>query len=138
MSDRWLGRSPIVDDGSLPSVWTWEQFTAVDGGGGTVGLYSAVHQRFISMHAGDDAFIERSPQRPDGSLPVEWTWERFRVVEGGGGQVGFWSPTHQRFIRMPSTDRLDRSGISSDGALPPGWGWEQFRVVDVGASSREG
>ena len=139
MSDRWLGKSPIVNDGTLPSVWTWEQFTAVDGGtfggGPTVGLYSTVHQRFFSMHADGNPFIERSPQRPDGSLPAGWAWERFRVIDGGNGQVGFWSPTHRRFIRMPNTDRLDRSGVSSDGSLPTGWGWEQFRVVDVSGGS---
>ena len=53
------------------------------------------------------------------------------VAITGNGQVGFWSPTHLRFIRMPNTDRLDRSGVSSDGSLPTGWGWEQFRVVAV-------
>jgi len=79
------------------------------------------------------SFMDKSGERADGNLPPGWTWERFKVVEAGNGEVGLWNPTHKRFIRMPTGEYLDKSGERADGTLEGAhWTWERFKVVDAG------
>ena len=74
-------RSPVVADGLLPNIWIWEQFTAVDGGDGTIGLWSVSHERFVTMGPDGNPVIYPSAVSPDASLPNAWALERFRVVD---------------------------------------------------------
>lgn len=70
-------------------------------------------------------------------LPANWVWERFRVVDAGGGRIALYSVALKRFLRMTPKDApkgviaLDvDSSLSATSQLPADWGWERF-TVDV-------
>ena len=69
--------------------------------------------------------------RADGTMPAGWGWERFRAVPLGNNEIGLWSLTWKRFVRMHKSNYIDRSGVVTSGAFPKGWQWEKFRVVCV-------
>ena len=49
--------------------------------GKTIALYNPTHKRFVRMPTG--ANMDKSGERPDGTLPKEWAWEMFKVVDVG-------------------------------------------------------
>ena len=102
-----------------------------------IALWSPTHQRFMRMSS-ETTWIDRSDVSTDATLPHDWVWERFRVINAGQ-EIALWNPTHQRFVRMgngqvegSSLTWLDRSDVSTDASLPSHWAWEKFRVIDVG------
>merc|ERR1712159_820411 len=98
--------------------------------GKTIALYNPTHKRFVRMPTG--ALMDKSGERPDGTLPSGWEWEKFKVVDAGNGLVALWNPLHKRFARMPSGKYMDKSGIVTSGKLPSNWAWEKFKIVDLG------
>ena len=76
--------------------------------------------------------MDKSGQRPDGTLPDNWTWEVFKVVDGGNGMIALYNTVQKRFVRMPTGTYMDKSAERPDGTLPKDWAWEMFKVVDVG------
>merc|ERR1711998_750036 len=62
----------------MPAGWTDEQFKVVDGGDGTVALWSPIYKRFVRMPDGDK--LDKSGVRNDGTLPAGWDQERFEAV----------------------------------------------------------
>ncbi len=126
----------------------WQKFRQVIGGadgimyaiprrvvpltpGAQVALWSQSYDRFLRVK--DDTSVDASaPAHFGGTLPVGWTWERFKVVDGGNGTIALWNPHHKRFLRMNDRGDMDTT-TTSDGSLPAGWSWERFRVVDLGA-----
>merc|ERR1712019_251345 len=74
--------------------------------------------------------MDKSGQRPDGTLPDNWTWEVFKVVDGGNGLIALYNTVHKRFVRMPTGTHMDKSGERPDGTLPENWTWEVFKIVE--------
>ena len=74
--------------------------------------------------------MDKSPERPDGTLPDNWTWEVFKVMDAGDGMIALYNPTHKRFVRMPTATLMDKSAVT-DGTLPKDWTWEVFKIVDA-------
>lgn len=98
------------------------------GPGATIALYSPAQQRFLRAH-GDRDVTDTAGRVPYGRLlPPDWTWEKWRVVDGGNGLVGLWNPHHRRFMRMHSNGTIDLQA-PSDPTLQPGWSWERFQIV---------
>ncbi|CAE7244814.1 unnamed protein product, partial [Symbiodinium microadriaticum] len=116
--------------------------------GSEIALHNSIFNRFMRMH-GDANKMDSSDVNPDcnrlqqvlifaeysekhiNALPDGWTWERFKVVEAGFGQVALHSSIHNRFVRMWHGD-MDRSSNKDAGALPDSWWAERFTVVDCG------
>ena len=102
--------------------------------------------------------VDRSDERADGTLPLQWEWEKWQVgkplycastlrvpceypleyrvrrqvVDARNGLVALWSPTWKRFLRMndkTGNAALDFSDARADGVLPEGWEWERFQLV---------
>lgn len=66
----------------LPSWWMYEKFQVVPLEHGLIGLYNAHHNRFLrtSGHDGPVGLDSSTPMTPQ-ALPVQWTYERFRVID---------------------------------------------------------
>merc|ERR550514_1579043 len=119
----------------LPTGWTWERFTPVDGTisavstlapGKVMALHNKVHNRFVRMYGdGQDA----SDVKPANELPSGWSWERFTVVDAGNGQIALHNKAHNRFLRMHE-DKMDGSDKRGADQLPTGWTWERFTPVN--------
>merc|ERR1712159_100742 len=97
--------------------------------GKTIALYNPTHKRFVRMPTG--ALMDKSGERPDGTLPSGWIWEMFKVVDAGNGLIALYNPTHKRFVRMPTGTNMDKSAVT-DGNLPKDWPWEVFKIVEIG------
>merc|ERR1712048_1031356 len=102
-----------------------------------IALYNPTHKRFVRMPTG--ALMDKSAERQDGTLPENWTWEVFKIVESKpapksliGKTIALYNPTHKRFVRMPTGGNMDKSGVRADGTLPSGWTWEKFKIVETG------
>ncbi|CAE7037123.1 unnamed protein product [Symbiodinium sp. CCMP2592] len=67
-------------------------------------------------------------------IRLDWTWERFTVVDAGNGEIALHNTFHNRFVRMSSTG-MDTSGFGAADELPADSIWERFTVVDVGDGS---
>jgi hypothetical protein len=97
--------------------------------GACIAFHCNVHNRFIRMHGGD---MDASGHMAASSLPGGWTWERFKVVDAGNGQLAFHNSVHNRFMRMNNNRDMDGSGTRAANQLPTGWTWERFTVVSAG------
>jgi hypothetical protein len=102
--------------------------------GSTVALWNPAHKRYIRMPDGDK--LDKSPDDANSKnmkLPDGWNWERFEVVDAGNGEIALYNKAHNRFVRMPAGDKLDKSpDPGKSGKLKDGWNWERFKVVDGG------
>ena len=98
--------------------------------GKSIALYNPTQKRFVRMPTGVN--MDKSPERPDGTLPDNWTWEVFKVVDGGNGMIALYNTLHKRFVRMPTGNNMDKSAERPDGTLPKDWPWEVFKVMDAG------
>ena len=79
----------------LPSAshWPWERFRPVMTMlpvGSFIALHSTVHNRFVRMT--NEWHLDASSEQSWKSLPSDWTWERFRVVDAGNGEIALHSP----------------------------------------------
>lgn len=95
----------------------------------TIALWSPKFKRFARMSS---STVDRSDERADGTLPLQWEWEKWQVVDARNGLVALWSPTWKRFLRMndkTGNAALDFSDARADGVLPEGWEWERFQLV---------
>lgn len=117
----------------LPDGWTWERFRVVDGGNGEVALWSDIHKRFVRLNDKTDMDTNKPGGHGQAGLPRSWTWERFEVVDAGGGQIAFHNRIHDRFVRLSGGD-MDASAKKAAADLPPPdeWTWERFTVVEAG------
>ncbi|CAE7779833.1 UVR8 [Symbiodinium sp. CCMP2592] len=92
--------------------------------GATIALQGWAHGRFLRMNT---SII-------DASIPTDWTWERFTVVDAGNGKIALHNTFHNRFVLMSSTG-MDTSGFRAADELPSDAIWERFTVVDAGDGS---
>merc|ERR1719482_2311141 len=93
----------------LPGGWTWERFKVVDGQDGSIALWCPIHGRYVRMR--DNCRMDWSDSKGEHDLPPpnEWTWERFKEVDGGFGQIALYSPHHGKFVRMNGNGNMDCS-----------------------------
>jgi MYXO-CTERM domain-containing protein len=97
--------------------------------GSTVALYSPEHKRFVRMNA--NGFVDAAdPVSGPEALPASWLWERFLIVDGGGGTVALYNERNRRFIRINTLGDAD-SAFPVD-RLPASWTRERFTPVDAG------
>ena len=54
--------------------------------GAIIGLHSTAHNRFVRMND-DDGKMDASSEKDWNQFPTDWTSERFRVVDVGGGDI---------------------------------------------------
>ena len=133
-----VGKSATLSDpATIPASWTSERFLVMDGGSGTIALYSETHQCFTRL-TDVGQYVEKSAcgyaPTSNSDVPAGWTWERQQLIDAGGGTVGLWNAAHSVYWRMPSVTYLDKSGVlSSAEPFPTGWAWEQFQLIDVTA-----
>ncbi len=97
--------------------------------GRMVTIFSPSAKQFLNVNVDT---VGKSGVSSDGSLPSDWTWERFRAVDAGDHQVAFWNVFFKRFLRIDARPGMSVAEERTDGTLPGDWGWERFRVVDVG------
>jgi hypothetical protein len=127
--------SPYYKYGSIPSDWEWERFMVVYAGHGQYAFHNRKHNRFIRLNNQKDQHkaMDASGKRPANRLPGGWTWERFKIVDAGDGQVAFYNKKNNRFMRMDGKHKhMDGSGKKNSPKLPNGWTWEKFRILDLG------
>merc|ERR1719379_2605715 len=68
------------------------------------------------MH--ENGNMDASGSKGKDNLPSDWTWERFKVVDGGNGQWALWNPIHNRYMRLHSDGNMDGSGHKGPDELP--------------------
>lgn len=98
--------------------------------GSVIALYSSEHRRFLRITANGNVDSGGTVAGP--SLDPAWQWERFRIVDGGNGQVALHVGAVRRFLRMNDRGVVDTS-LQAD-VLDPGWAWERFQIIDAGNS----
>jgi hypothetical protein len=97
--------------------------------GSTVALYSPEHKRFVRLNS--NGFVDAADPVPGPeALPASWLWERFLIVDGGGGTVALYNERNRRFIRINTLGDAD-SAFPVD-RLPASWTRERFTPVDAG------
>ncbi len=99
--------------------------------GSIIALHSTEHNRFVRMNG--NGKMDSTDQHSWKFLPSGWTWERFRVVDVGNGDIALHCAAHNRFMRMNEKEYImDRSKVKDWDKFPSGWKRERFRVVDAG------
>ena len=102
--------------------------------GSYIALFGVSDKRFVQMNdKGDVGVLEDANVSPD-NLEQWRRWERFLVVDGGGGRVAFYCSLHRRFLRLrDSENSVDGYGGRKDSnCLPNYWDSERFVIVDAG------
>ncbi|CAE7778229.1 unnamed protein product [Symbiodinium sp. CCMP2592] len=95
----------------------------------SVAFWSPAAKRYLAMNKNKKAMTATARGSPL-DLPFHWTYERFIVVDGGGGKVAFHNSVNNRFIKMDG--KMMRSPIKAARDLPGHWDKERFRIVDAG------
>ncbi|CAE7242733.1 unnamed protein product [Symbiodinium sp. CCMP2592] len=113
----------------LPSNWGWERFRILPAErilvpGSSIALHSPRWNRFVVMTNGA---LERSVEKDVTDFPEEWTWERFTVVDAGGGQIALHNTFQNRFVGVGGT-----SAHRLVDQLPSDWTFEKFDVWPAG------
>jgi len=100
--------------------------------GQIIALYSLTHKRFVRMN--NKGRMDTSQVWHNSNvIHGKWTWERFKVVNGGNGLIGLYSLVHKRFVRMNNKAGMDTSQrINNSHVIHGKWTWERFKVVDGG------
>lgn len=98
------------------------EFKVIDAGDGYFGLYNMAHKKF--MCTGSGSYVESCSLPIYAELPDN---ARFLLVKNDH-TVALWN--NNRYVRMPSGNNLDYSGIHHDAInIPSGWVWEMFYVT---------
>ncbi|CAE7340122.1 unnamed protein product [Symbiodinium sp. CCMP2592] len=121
-----MGESGHPPAGLDTRSWPWERFRVVHvkpflEPGTVVALHNAVHNRFLSMNS--HHMMDRSPEKGVGDLPDWWSWQRFKVVDAGNGQIGLYNEHHKRYVMMSGCNGRQL------GTAPHLKGYERFTVV---------
>ncbi|CAK9088453.1 Tenascin [Durusdinium trenchii] len=87
-----MKRSPGKAADKLPDGWGAERFVVKEGGEGRVGFYSPGRKQYWMMHHAD--------MRRIGHMG---SWEKFRLVDAGAGNVALHNEKHNRFA-IPNLD----------------------------------
>ncbi|CAE7363065.1 hypothetical protein AK812_SmicGene38208 [Symbiodinium microadriaticum] len=95
-----------------------------------VGLFNKEHKRFIRVTG--DRHVDASGRRNDGTLPGDWEWEKFTVVEANWGQVGLYCTHLNRFLMMKDDGSMGVSEWRKVDQLWDGDSWMLFRPVEAG------
>jgi len=101
--------------------------------GKVVVLHSKTHNRFIRMNNKADMDTSSTKSIKDIPAASSWTWERFTLVDAGGGEVALHNRIHNRFVRMNNKADMDTSSTKAIKDLPSAtqWPWERFQVVNA-------
>jgi serine/threonine protein kinase len=100
--------------------------------GTSIALFGSHEKRFVQMNdKGDVGTLTDDNARPDNF--EHWrTWERFLVVDGGGGRIALYCSQHRRFLRVRDGTVNGHGGVRDGNSLPDDWDSERFEVVDAG------
>jgi hypothetical protein len=99
-----------------------------------VALYNRYHQRFVQMgDNGSVGILDDSNANPS-NLESWRSWERFQIIDVGGGHIALHSPVHKRFVRVTHHGEVDGHGgvREASAGLPSDWACERFTLVDAG------
>lgn len=98
--------------------------------GATVAIYNPRYQRLVQMNKGSNSMTSKHSGRIH--LEMFETYERFIIVDAGGGKIGLHNTFNNRFLKM-SGGSLVTSPIKAPSNLPvPGWESEYFEIIDGG------
>ncbi|CAE7249474.1 unnamed protein product [Symbiodinium natans] len=113
----------------LPTDWKWERLSVVRmkslEPGDIVALHNAQAGKFLNMLPQPD--MGSSSPAAATSLPANWNYERFRVVDAGNGTIALHSAAMNRFVTMHGSD-MTGSPMKDAAALPSDWRSEVFSV----------
>lgn len=102
-----------------------------------VAFYAAFTGRYLQM-SGDEVGTVLGSGKAKDALPLKpgQNWERFTVVDAGGGEVALYNSFHRRFLRMWENKgnwQVDGdAGKVAINDLGKQWLFERWRFVDVG------
>jgi len=82
-------------------------------------------------------FMDSSPPSFFNRMPRKWTWERFRAVNAGNGQIALHNRWQNRFAKMAGV-KMVRSPRRGATKLPKTWTWERFAVVQPKGCKKRG
>eukprot|EP00438_Fugacium_kawagutii_P026347 Skav235404 [mRNA] locus=scaffold487:153515:161185:- [translate_table: standard] len=112
--------------------------------GKRIALYNPHHERWIRVKEGGWADASAGhPRNPDvtlaytipPSLATGWTWERFKVVDAGNGNVALHNTEHNRFLAMDGQGFIRAGGLRDEEELScDASTGEHFTFVSYGAS----
>mmetsp|Transcript_33947 Transcript_33947/g.79011 ORF Transcript_33947/g.79011 Transcript_33947/m.79011 type:complete len:349 (-) Transcript_33947:93-1139(-) len=98
--------------------------------GSTVAIYNPRYSRFVQMNKGSNSMTSKPSSRIH--LEMFETYERFIIVDAGGGKIGLHNSLNNRFLKM-SGGSMMTSPIKAASNLPvPGWESEYFEIIDGG------
>ena len=62
--------------------------------GAVIALHSRYTNRFWRMNGDDlsNIYMDGSAEKAPSEFPSDWTWEIFRVVDVGNGDIALWNP----------------------------------------------
>lgn len=81
------------------------------------------------LRGNDKGTLDGSEKCDAKSLPADWKWERWTVVDAGNGQVAFHNTELKKFLRFNDKSKGDLSEEVKGTELPADWQWERFKVV---------
>ena len=95
-----------------------------------VALFSKFAQRFVQMRSDGTIGMlnEASHDLTKGFIESWRSWERFLVVDAGGGKIALHNPYHNRFIRM-SGEYVEASGVCAASSFMVQWEAERFTLL---------
>ncbi len=98
-----------------------------------VALFNHNAGQFVQMQEGGRVGVLDDARVTPLNLEPWRTWERFLVVDAGGGTIALHCAAHNRFLRADG-DGINAFGGPRDACdLPGDWASERFTLVDAGA-----
>ena len=89
--------------------------------GNIIALHNTDQNRFVRMN-GHNGRMDSPRKTSLTSLPANWQWEKFVVVDAGRGQIALHNTKTNRFCRMSGSD-MDSGNPTDVDKLSPKWAY---------------
>jgi len=98
--------------------------------GSTIALMNPTHRRYVLLNrdgnpAGSDGLHPSFP-----GLPAHWIFERWTVIDVGGGEIALHNARHNRFLSMHHNTMFAWEAAASE--IKPHWVHQRWTVVNLG------
>ncbi|CAE7356252.1 unnamed protein product [Symbiodinium microadriaticum] len=98
--------------------------------GSTVAIYNPRFQRLVQMNKRSNSMTSKGSSRMHPEMFE--TYERFIIVNAGGGKIGLHNTVNNRFLKM-SGGSMVTSPVKAASNLPANsWDNEKFEIIDGG------
>ncbi|CAE7019266.1 unnamed protein product [Symbiodinium sp. KB8] len=98
--------------------------------GSTIALMNPTHRRYVQLNSDGNPASSGALHSSFPGLPADWIFERWTVIDVGGGEIALHNARHNRFLSMHNSIMFAWEAAASE--IKHHWIHQRWTVVNVG------